>query len=98
MYCSMDMMRFTRPDPCECWLTCACSLCRECWCAQEISTLSAKLDDKQCNYSCPGNNTMACGGSLKLSVYELSGALEIRPCWNLLLASSLLLTILLFLQ
>lgn len=47
---------------------------RECWCAQSISGIAGKLDDGQCSFPCEGNTSMACGGSLKLSVYKLSSA------------------------
>ncbi|GJN73202.1 hypothetical protein PLICBS_007278 [Purpureocillium lilacinum] len=47
---------------------------RECWCAQSIAGISEKLDDKQCNFPCEGDNTTACGASLKLSVYRLSSS------------------------
>ena len=42
--------------------------CRECWCAQSLSSLSVKLADSACNLPCEGNTTQACGGSLKLTV------------------------------
>ncbi|KAJ6445867.1 carbohydrate-binding WSC [Purpureocillium lavendulum] len=45
---------------------------RECWCSQSIAGISKKLDDNQCNFPCEGDNTTACGASLKLSVYRLS--------------------------
>ncbi|KND89522.1 WSC domain-containing protein 2 [Tolypocladium ophioglossoides CBS 100239] len=47
---------------------------RECWCSQSLSGISKKLDDGQCNFPCEGDNTTACGGSLKLTVYRLSSA------------------------
>ncbi|KAH0595820.1 hypothetical protein MHUMG1_06368 [Metarhizium humberi] len=47
---------------------------RECWCAQSIAGISAKLDDGECNFPCEGNTSLACGGSLKLSVYRMSSA------------------------
>jgi hypothetical protein len=45
---------------------------RECWCAPRLSTLSVKLQDKACDTQCDGDETVACGGSLKLSVYNLT--------------------------
>ncbi|KAK4085424.1 uncharacterized protein Triagg1_414 [Trichoderma aggressivum f. europaeum] len=45
---------------------------RECWCAQTLSGIAEKLDDTACNYPCEGDNTTACGGSLKLTVYRVS--------------------------
>ena len=46
----------------------------ECWCSQSMAGISKKLDDGQCNFPCEGDNTTACGGSLKLTVYRLSSA------------------------
>lgn len=43
---------------------------RECWCANEINTRSTKQNDSDCNMACPGDNNVACGGNLKLSVYN----------------------------
>ena len=40
----------------------------ECWCAQQLSGISAKLDDKECNLPCDGDKSQACGGALKLTV------------------------------
>ncbi|ORY65883.1 WSC domain-containing protein, partial [Pseudomassariella vexata] len=45
---------------------------RECWCADELSSLSVKLDDADCNTACDGDNTTACGGALRLSLYNLT--------------------------
>ncbi|KAL5087278.1 hypothetical protein Trisim1_008016 [Trichoderma cf. simile WF8] len=45
---------------------------RECWCAQTLSGIAEKLDDTACNYPCEGDNTTACGGSLKLTIYRVS--------------------------
>ncbi|RYO81817.1 hypothetical protein DL766_010081 [Monosporascus sp. MC13-8B] len=44
---------------------------RECWCANELNSLSVRLPDEQCNTTCDGDAAMACGGALKLSVYQL---------------------------
>ncbi|RYP58321.1 hypothetical protein DL770_010456 [Monosporascus sp. CRB-9-2] len=44
---------------------------RECWCANELNSFSARLPDEQCNNTCDGDAVMACGGALKLSVYQL---------------------------
>lgn len=49
-------------------------MCRECWCAQTLAGIAEKLDDTACNYPCEGDNTTACGGSLKLTVYRVSVA------------------------
>lgn len=45
---------------------------RQCWCANRLSSLSTKLADSTCNTECDGNKTVACGGALKLSVYNLT--------------------------
>ncbi|KAH6608720.1 carbohydrate-binding wsc [Trichoderma cornu-damae] len=45
---------------------------RECWCAQTLSGIAEKLNDTACNYPCEGDNTTACGGSLKLTIYRVS--------------------------
>ncbi|KAL7815358.1 WSC domain-containing protein [Trichoderma aethiopicum] len=50
---------------------------RECWCAQTLSGIAERLDDAACNYPCEGDNTTACGGSLKLSVYRASFASQL---------------------
>ncbi|RYP74513.1 hypothetical protein DL771_002987 [Monosporascus sp. 5C6A] len=44
---------------------------RECWCANELNSFSARLPDGECNTACDGDAAMACGGALKLSVYQL---------------------------
>ncbi|RYP28044.1 hypothetical protein DL767_007375 [Monosporascus sp. MG133] len=44
---------------------------RECWCANELNSFSARLPDGQCDTTCDGDAAMACGGALKLSVYQL---------------------------
>ncbi|KAK4111834.1 WSC-domain-containing protein [Canariomyces notabilis] len=54
---------------------------RECWCAQSLSSLSAKLPDSECNLPCEGNTTQACGGMLKLTVYIASSAAVNRVAW-----------------
>ncbi|KAH7197377.1 WSC domain-containing protein [Fusarium flagelliforme] len=45
---------------------------RECWCSPYLSSLSAKLDDDDCENPCEGNSSQVCGGPLRLSVYQLS--------------------------
>ncbi|KAK4237519.1 WSC domain-containing protein [Achaetomium macrosporum] len=54
---------------------------RECWCAQEISTLSSKFPDSACDLPCEGNNTQACGGNLKLTVYMAGSTAAARVAW-----------------
>ena len=43
---------------------------RECWCANYLNSLSAKLPDTDCNFPCSGNASLACGASLKLTLYQ----------------------------
>ncbi|RYP14011.1 hypothetical protein DL765_006614 [Monosporascus sp. GIB2] len=59
---------------------------RECWCANELNSLSVRLPDEQCNTTCDGDAAMACGGALKLSVYQLvaDGAGSAPPMTGLL--------------
>jgi hypothetical protein len=45
---------------------------RECWCANRLSALSTLQDNAICNTECDGNKAEACGGSLKLSLYNLT--------------------------
>lgn len=47
---------------------------RECWCGHFLSAFSEKVDDRQCNTTCDGNVSMACGGSQRLSVYHKDDA------------------------
>ncbi|KAK0632340.1 WSC domain-containing protein [Immersiella caudata] len=54
---------------------------RECWCAQSLSTLSLPFHDSACSLPCEGDNTTACGGYLKISVYTL-GASSTRAAWS----------------
>ncbi|UKZ53745.1 hypothetical protein TrVGV298_007544 [Trichoderma virens] len=42
------------------------------WSRYTLSGIAEKLDDTACNYPCEGDNTTACGGSLKLTVYRVS--------------------------
>ncbi|KAM7219302.1 WSC domain containing protein [Rhypophila decipiens] len=46
---------------------------KECWCAQQLSGISAKLDDEECDMPCDGDKSQVCGGALKLTVY-IAGA------------------------
>ncbi|KAJ6264353.1 hypothetical protein Dda_0498 [Drechslerella dactyloides] len=52
----------------------------ECWCGPYLSELSEKVDDSYCNLGCISNNSEACGGSLKVSVYNLTGVSA--PCFH----------------
>ncbi|KAI1845269.1 hypothetical protein JX266_008579 [Neoarthrinium moseri] len=45
---------------------------RQCWCANRLSSLSARLPDAACDLPCDGDRTLACGGSLKLGLYNLT--------------------------
>ncbi|KAK6340482.1 hypothetical protein TWF730_002233 [Orbilia blumenaviensis] len=50
----------------------------ECWCGPYLSELSQKLEDAQCNLGCAGNNSEACGGALRVSVYKLASNSAVR--------------------
>ncbi|KAI0414822.1 WSC domain-containing protein [Xylaria grammica] len=43
---------------------------RECWCGNEVNALSVQLPDNFCDTPCDGANTTACGGALRLSLYN----------------------------
>jgi len=43
---------------------------KECYCAQYLNSISAKVPDSECNLPCVGNGTQFCGGALRLSVYQ----------------------------
>jgi hypothetical protein len=45
---------------------------RECWCSHSLAGIAEKLNDEECDLACEGDDSMACGGNLKLSVYKLS--------------------------
>ncbi|KAI1828473.1 WSC domain-containing protein [Xylaria intraflava] len=47
---------------------------RECWCADKLNSLSVRLTDDSCDMPCDGANTTACGGALRLSLYNVTGA------------------------
>ncbi|KAG9249830.1 WSC domain-containing protein [Emericellopsis atlantica] len=68
---------------------------RECWCASTLAGIAKKVDDEECDMACEGDGEFACGGNLKLSVYETSenAAGGLRTVASLGLASVLLLHI-----
>ncbi|KAK8874124.1 WSC domain-containing protein [Apiospora arundinis] len=43
---------------------------RECWCGNEINMRSTKQNDSDCDLACSGDQHVACGGNLKLSIYN----------------------------
>ncbi|KAL0465426.1 WSC domain-containing protein [Neurospora intermedia] len=49
---------------------------RECWCASQIFSLSAKVADAECDLPCDGDESQICGGSLRISVYDLQGNVD----------------------
>lgn len=51
---------------------------RQCWCANRLSSLSTQLDDASCDTQCDGNQTEACGGALKLSVYNITSGAGVK--------------------
>ena len=42
---------------------------QECYCGNQLK--SAPVADSQCNMDCKGNNKQKCGGSMRLSVYQI---------------------------
>lgn len=56
------------------YLTNWTTLGRECYCSPYLSSLSEKLPDSRCIYSCVGNASEICGGQLALTLYNLTGA------------------------
>lgn len=55
---------------------------RECWCGDELNPFSAPLTDAACDMGCDGANTTACGGSLKLTVYNATHGVPDRKNRN----------------
>ncbi|KAI1127695.1 WSC domain-containing protein [Nemania abortiva] len=51
---------------------------RECWCGDEINAFSVPLPDSACDFGCDGANNTACGGSLKLSVYNATNGVPAK--------------------
>ncbi|KAI0555183.1 hypothetical protein F4679DRAFT_155411 [Xylaria curta] len=47
---------------------------RECWCGDVLNSLAVRLEDTACDLPCDGANTTACGGALKLSLYNTTVA------------------------
>lgn len=45
---------------------------RECYCANKLSRLSVQLNDSVCDTACDGQKGEACGGALKLSLYNIT--------------------------
>lgn len=45
---------------------------QECWCSPYLSTLSTQLNASECDLACLGNSSEICGGSLKISLYNLT--------------------------
>ncbi|KAI1279129.1 WSC domain-containing protein [Xylaria sp. FL0933] len=43
---------------------------RECWCGDELNSLSVRLPDAACDTPCDGANSTACGGALRLTLYN----------------------------
>ncbi|KAK3904842.1 putative fungistatic metabolite [Staphylotrichum tortipilum] len=67
---------------------------RECWCAQSISSLSQKVADGECNLPCEGNTTQACGGNLKITVYQAgAAAARVQRAAGLIAAGAMVFTL-----
>jgi len=45
---------------------------RECWGSPYLSSLSNPLSDSKCNIACEGNSSELCGGSLTITLYNLT--------------------------
>jgi WSC domain len=45
----------------------------QCFCGNELSSTSSKLDESSCNMPCEGDGTQTCGGDLALSVFKAGG-------------------------
>lgn len=54
------------------WQYAAVEYARECYCGNTLSPHSYHLMDPVCDTPCGGANTTACGGSLALSVYNVT--------------------------
>ncbi|KAL1123442.1 hypothetical protein AAG570_002522 [Ranatra chinensis] len=48
----------------------------ECFCSNDRPSYKARAEENECNSNCDGNQAEICGGGLRLSVYELQGAVE----------------------
>lgn len=46
---------------------------RECWGAAYLNALSNKLDGSNCSFACQGNASEVCGGSLTITLFNLTG-------------------------
>lgn len=46
---------------------------RECWTSAYLSALSVELKPSRCDFACEGNASEICGGSLTLSLFNLTG-------------------------
>ncbi|KAI0432137.1 WSC domain-containing protein [Xylaria sp. FL1042] len=49
---------------------------RECWCGDELNSLSVQLADAACDTPCDGANSTACGGALRLTLYNSTAAVK----------------------
>jgi len=60
----------------KCWQHCAgykyagTQFAMECWCGNELR--NEKADDKDCSSLCTGDRTSACGGPLRLTVFQIN--------------------------
>jgi hypothetical protein len=45
----------------------------QCFCGNELSSMSSKLDETSCNMPCEGDRTQTCGGGLALCVFKAGG-------------------------
>lgn len=66
-YCAASSMQY-----------CGMEYGRECWGAFTLNTYSAKLSDSNCTYACEANATEVCGGSLTISLFNLTDANSLK--------------------
>jgi len=47
---------------------------RECWGSGNLNSYSTQLNESACGYECVGNSSQVCGGSLALTLYNLTSS------------------------
>ncbi|GAB7340950.1 hypothetical protein MBLNU457_7294t1 [Dothideomycetes sp. NU457] len=47
---------------------------RECWGSGNLNSYSTQLNESRCDYECVGNSSQVCGGSLALTLYNLTSS------------------------
>ncbi|KAI1443101.1 WSC domain-containing protein [Annulohypoxylon stygium] len=67
-YCARSYNRF-HPNK-KGWKYAGLEYSRECWCGDNLSLKSMKLEESSCDAPCDGNNSTVCGGHLALTLYN----------------------------